>query len=91
MGTTDSGHYYSLIKERENGDVWFEFNDTLVSNFNPENIPNVAFGGEDPDFEVNLSQHQHDIALQQIISEQGKVKTKNAYILIYERSQFIDQ
>ena len=55
MGTTDSGHYYSLIKERENGDVWFEFNDTLVSKFNPENIPNVAFGGEDPDFEVNLS------------------------------------
>lgn len=91
MGTTDSGHYYSLIKERENGDAWFEFNDHLVSAFNPDNIPNEAFGGEDPEFESRLNHHRHDQAMQQIIQDQGRTKTKNAYILIYERSEFIDQ
>ena len=64
MGTTDSGHYYSLIKERENVDGWFEFNDSIVTAFNSENIPAEAFGGEDPEFESKLSQHRNDIAMQ---------------------------
>jgi ubiquitin carboxyl-terminal hydrolase 9/24 len=49
MGIADSGHYYSLIQDREkvSEDRWYEFNDTFVSYFDPRNIPNEAFGGEE--------------------------------------------
>jgi len=50
MGTADSGHYYSIIKDKEvdaNGktnNVWLEFNDSKVSDFNIRDLPNIAFG-----------------------------------------------
>ena len=50
MGIADSGHYYSLIQERgvENGQAnWYEFNDTIVKNFEERDIPDEAFGGEE--------------------------------------------
>jgi len=47
-GSSDSGHYYSLIKDRELEDPeqeqWYEFNDKIVSFFNPAHIPGEAFG-----------------------------------------------
>jgi len=48
MGTAEQGHYYSFIQDREspNGE-WYEFNDTVVKEFDPSEIPNEAFGGED--------------------------------------------
>ena len=55
MGTADSGHYYSFIKEREDDLSWFEFNDKVVSSFNPDNIPTECFGGEDADFDKKLA------------------------------------
>ncbi len=43
-----SGHYYSLIKERNFVDFranrWFRFDDSLVSPFNPTQIPEECFG-----------------------------------------------
>lgn len=52
MGIADSGHYYSYILDREKTDIpeenrWYEFNDTYVKYFNPNEIPNEAFGGEE--------------------------------------------
>jgi len=53
MGIADSGHYYSLIKDPNNSknnegeDQWYEFNDKNVTNFDPKEIPNEAFGGEE--------------------------------------------
>jgi len=52
LGFADSGHYYSLIQDREAPEVpedkkWYEFNDHMVTNFDPKNIANVAFGGEE--------------------------------------------
>ena len=50
LGIADSGHYYSLIKEtrtEEMGnkkDIWMEFNDTKVCEFNPKGLGDVAFG-----------------------------------------------
>lgn len=72
QGTTESGHYYSFIKERESLDSagqnnWFEFNDKEVSKFNPDLIPAECFGGEDPDFDYRVSQYSHDQAMQQVI------------------------
>jgi ubiquitin carboxyl-terminal hydrolase 34 len=81
-GSADFGHYYSYIKERvpSNGKErrWFEFNDTLVTPFDPAKIPSETFGGEDEFAEwVDLAHTQKRTVKRQ--------KTHNAYILIYER------
>ena len=48
MGECDSGHYYSLIKDRERkNNQWYEFNDNIVKNFDENDISNEAFGGEE--------------------------------------------
>lgn len=51
MGTADSGHYYSIIRDENtnnnqgnNNGTWYEFNDTKVQEFNIRDLPNVAFG-----------------------------------------------
>ncbi len=45
IGTANSGHYYSIIKERGSSNRWFEFNDMLVTEFDPQDIPAECFGG----------------------------------------------
>jgi len=44
LGYADSGHYYSFIQDRNNN-KWFEFNDTIVRNFNFDDIAEEAYGG----------------------------------------------
>ena len=51
-GGADAGHYYSYVKERVPLDAhgrteckWFEFNDTVVSPFDPKDLPTECFGG----------------------------------------------
>ena len=46
-GSSDSGHYYSFIKERGNEGRWFEFNDKIVVPFKEEDSPKACFGGVD--------------------------------------------
>lgn len=44
-GFADSGHYYSLIKDKKDGKSrWLEFNDQYVTNFDLTRLPYVAFG-----------------------------------------------
>lgn len=67
-GTSETGHYYAFIKDREeskdeNG-KWYEFNDTLVDHFDPKNIPDECFGGENEHFEAQIKQYKHDPAIQ---------------------------
>ena len=40
-GTSDSGHYYSFIKDREHPESgkWYELNDHIVRDFDPADIP----------------------------------------------------
>ena len=45
MGHADSGHYYSIIQDRHSNQ-WFEFNDTVVRNFDISELAEEAFGGE---------------------------------------------
>ena len=52
VGFADSGHYISLIQDRESREdsddkKWYEFNDTDVRSFDPKDIPSEAFGGEE--------------------------------------------
>jgi ubiquitin carboxyl-terminal hydrolase 9/24 len=78
MGTADAGHYYSFIKDREKTHLpenkrWFEFNDTIVERYDPEEIKDDAFGGEE------RVQRFDGIAFRSL------EKTRNAYLLVYDR------
>ncbi|CAM9357233.1 unnamed protein product, partial [Phaeothamnion confervicola] len=42
-GTTDSGHYYSFIRVEDGR--WMEFNDRVVTPFDPADLPRECFGG----------------------------------------------
>lgn len=50
-GTADSGHYYSYIKDKDifeedsSGGKWMQFNDADVTPFDPEELPQMCFGG----------------------------------------------
>jgi ubiquitin carboxyl-terminal hydrolase 9/24 len=45
IGYADSGHYYSYIQDRTTM-KWHEFNDTVVREFNIDDLSEEAFGGE---------------------------------------------
>ena len=72
-GTSESGHYYSYIKERPTADprknIWVEFNDMEVTPFDPYSIDDQCFGGV--------------IENQMFMNTQWK--SWNAYMLFYER------
>ncbi|KAF8454617.1 hypothetical protein BDZ91DRAFT_747404 [Kalaharituber pfeilii] len=78
-GTAESGHYYSYIKDRhefteQNNPIWFEFNDSEVSPFEPSTIATSCYGGTDfigPNKELGQPIAFH--------------KTYSAYMLFYER------
>ncbi len=45
-GSAEMGHYYSFIKERVDGtEQWYRFDDTNVSQFDPNNLAVECFGG----------------------------------------------
>ena len=78
-GTTESGHYYSYIRERpvprSQTSTWVEFNDADVSRFDPANIPDQCFGGPSdasPFSPVRFA------------------KAWNAYMLFYQRVEAIE-
>ncbi|KAF0692327.1 Aste57867_16584 [Aphanomyces stellatus] len=48
MGSTESGHYYSLIQDRASGH-WMEFNDEHVSPFDVRQLEAECFGGVQSD------------------------------------------
>ena len=47
-GFANSGHYYSLIKEKEQsedyGDEWLEFNDSCVQKYEIDYLESETFG-----------------------------------------------
>lgn len=99
-GTADQGHYYSFIADREKNrekknSGWFVFNDTLVRDFDPADIPEEAYGGDDHNLASNIremqaeSNGQVDQAMIQAM-RQFKTKIKNAYVLIYDREEMYD-
>ena len=51
IGHADSGHYYSIIQDRLTG-KWYEFNDTIVRDFDISDMSDEAFGGEVGVYEV---------------------------------------
>lgn len=77
-GSTENGHYYSLIKQTNEknknnklDNCWLEFNDANVKPFNYENIGDF-YGGVD--IITNKDGNKEEIP-----------KSANAYVLFYER------
>jgi len=83
-GSSDSGHYYSYIRERvprfsevTQETRWLQFNDSTVEPFNPKDIPTECFGG-------NESVSNWDPQLAKYIPRLQS-KPYSAYMLFYEK------
>jgi len=80
-GTADSGHYSSLVKVADDAGQtqWYEFNDTVVSPVDEEEIPHEAFGGlRDDDVAPGLGGLNG--------ASVAPLRSKNAYLLFYEKA-----
>jgi len=78
MGTAESGHYYSFIKDGANN--WFEFNDSIVRPFDLKDLAQEAFGGEE---KLNIENIGN--------AKEVKERNRNAYLLFYERDAYFDE
>ncbi|KAK5664214.1 hypothetical protein OQA88_430 [Cercophora sp. LCS_1] len=75
-GTAETGHYYSYIRERPSSSedpVWLEFNDDIVTSWDPAMMESSCFGGSD--FRSHFDN-----------SGANDGKTYSAYMLFYQRS-----
>ncbi|KAF9765198.1 hypothetical protein IL306_002571 [Fusarium sp. DS 682] len=75
-GTAESGHYYSYIRERPssaNRSSWVEFNDDLVTPWDPAHMEYSTFGGPD---------HRSMYDTNGILYD----KNYSAYMLFYQRA-----
>eukprot|EP00478_Filoreta_tenera_P001480 GABV01001505.1.p2 GENE.GABV01001505.1~~GABV01001505.1.p2 ORF type:complete len:229 (+),score=85.72 GABV01001505.1:79-765(+) len=84
MGSANGGHYYSYIKQRStdlqdaddtSAGRWFEFNDHLVREIDPADLPAECFGGEEQYHATGYHGSQ----------TYTQPKRRNAYMLIYSR------
>lgn len=88
MGTADSGHYYSLISDckdkniSNSDDNWLEFNDVLVRKFDINDLAPEAFGGDEKNISMSMMGN---------LTKSMKEKSKNAYLLFYQRSKNFDE
>ncbi|KAI0455620.1 hypothetical protein F5B21DRAFT_503179 [Xylaria acuta] len=77
-GTAETGHYYSFIRERPTNSVssWVEFNDDIVTSWDPSQMENACFGGPDNRQFDNGNIYE---------------KVYSAYMLFYQRSSSLQQ
>ncbi|CAI5703595.1 unnamed protein product [Peronospora effusa] len=87
LGTAHSGHYYSFLRDQEmplDKNQWYEFNDTLVTPFNPAHIPDECFGGEES------TRTRHGSTSGSSLPEKGTplpatMKNRSSFMLFYAR------
>jgi ubiquitin C-terminal hydrolase len=69
-GVAQGGHYYSFIKDPNEGEKWYRFDDDDVSPFSADQIPYHCFGG--PSGQSNSSYDENE-------------RTSNALMLFYTK------
>lgn len=75
-----SGADAAAVRAKETGEVrWFEFNDRVVSPFDPCHIGRECFGGP-------RTTSEYSYALRQYVEKQV-TNSKSAYMLVYERKK----
>jgi ubiquitin C-terminal hydrolase len=86
LGTAHSGHYYSFLRDQQvprETNQWYEFNDTLVTPFDPAHIPDECFGGEE------AARARHGSASTGSLEEgsplPAKMKNRSSFMLFYAR------
>lgn len=80
MGTSNSGHYYSYIRERGgSGRGWFEFNDTIVTEFDPSDLETECFGGQETGGTKGGGGGGG------YRGSWARERTRNAFLLVYDR------
>ena len=77
--TPTSGHYYVYINARN---VWFKFDDDLVTLVSPDEVFEGHFGGSETPDKSGLS---GDGNKEGISKKQGKLRSHSAYMLLYVR------
>lgn len=89
MGTANSGHYYSFLREQDAGSdahQWFEFNDTIVTPFDPQQIPDECFGGEDDRRGLGLARSP-SLTSSSLSTSPTRMKTRSSFMLFYARKK----
>jgi ubiquitin C-terminal hydrolase len=72
-GIAQGGHYYSFIRDHDNPQNWFLFDDDDVSPFNADNIPSQCFGGS------------YQTSIQGVSSMIEEDRSSNALMLFYNK------
>ena len=84
MGSSERGHYYSLIKE-QSSQKWYEFNDKEVTPFNLRDLEKEAFGGKEEAMNRKGFVDKHNNAYMLIYS----VRDKNEPIVNHFNSEVV--
>ncbi|KAL4092916.1 hypothetical protein PRIC1_011905 [Phytophthora ramorum] len=88
LGTAHSGHYYSFLRDQQvprDKNQWYEFNDTLVTPFDPAQIPEECFGGEETTRARHGSASTGSLSQGEGSPQPSKMKNRSSFMLFYAR------
>ncbi|KAJ3435063.1 ubiquitin carboxyl-terminal hydrolase faf-y-related [Anaeramoeba flamelloides] len=86
-GSTQFGHYYSYIKER-NSSKWIEFNDEIIKDFNINSIPEKCFGERKKKLDTSKKLKNKKYTVHNNLP---RIKNYSAYMLFYQKLDTIHE
>ncbi|CAH0475228.1 unnamed protein product [Peronospora belbahrii] len=88
LGTAHSGHYYSFLRDQQmprDKNEWYEFNDTLVTPFDPAHIPEECFGGEEST-RIRHGSTSGSPPPEEGSPQHAEMKNRSSFMLFYART-----